>query len=47
MVVVVSYAVIVAAARQSLREMVWTLIPAVLLVILLYFSARASGWIGT
>ena len=44
-VVIVSYIVIVAAARRSLQEIIWTLIPAVLLGVLLYLSARASGWI--
>ena len=45
-VVVVSYVVIVAAARRSFQEMIWTLIPALLLGVLLFLSARASGWIG-
>ena len=45
-VVIVSYAVIIAAARQSIRELIWTVIPAVLLLVLLYFSARAVGWFG-
>ena len=40
-VIVVAYAAILAASRRSPRELAWTLLPALLLILLLVASARS------
>ena len=42
LVVVVAYGVIIATAQRTARELAWTILPALLLVVVLVVSAQAA-----